>query len=280
MAKFLDENGLLYFWQKITNKFVAKESGKGLSSNDFTTDLKNKLEGMESGAQQNVKPDWNASSGTAAEILNKPTIPTKVSELTNDSNFVTVSQVPEGATASNTTPKMNGTAAVGSETAFARGDHVHPSDTTKANASEVYKKSETYSSSELDSKLGAKANTATTLSGYGITDAYTKTEIDGKIGSVYKAAGNCLFENLPTPSAANLGNVYSMLDAFTTDDRFIASEPTDYPIGTNVAIVSVEVESQTQYKFDVLAGFVDLSDYMKKTEMTSITNQEIDELVA
>ena len=28
---------------------------------------------------------------------------------------------------------MNGTAAVGSETAFARGDHVHPKDTSKLN---------------------------------------------------------------------------------------------------------------------------------------------------
>ena len=27
--KYLDDNGLLYFWQKIGNKFVAKETGKG-----------------------------------------------------------------------------------------------------------------------------------------------------------------------------------------------------------------------------------------------------------
>ena len=35
-------------------------------------------------------------------------------------------------TASSTTPAMDGTAAVGSETAFARGDHVHPTDTSRA----------------------------------------------------------------------------------------------------------------------------------------------------
>ena len=39
--------------------------------------------------------------------------------------------VPEGAAASSTTPKMDGTAAVGTETAFARGDHVHPTDTSR-----------------------------------------------------------------------------------------------------------------------------------------------------
>ena len=35
-------------------KFVAKESGKGLSTNDFTTELLNKLNGIAAGAQVNV----------------------------------------------------------------------------------------------------------------------------------------------------------------------------------------------------------------------------------
>lgn len=276
MAKYLDQNGLLYFWQKIVNKFVAKESGKGLSTNDFTTEEKNKLSGIAAGAQVNVKPDWNASSGNAAEILNKPTIPSKTSDLTNDSGFITEDQVPEGAVASNTTPKMDGTAAVGVETAFARGDHVHPSDTSKANIADVYAKTETYTQTEVDGKLNLKANSATTLSGYGIADAYTKSEVDGKLSAVYKPAGNTLFASLPTPSASNLGNVYSMMDAFTTDSRFIASEPTQYPIGTNVVVVQVE----DAYYFDVMAGFVDLSGYIKTTDMVSITNQEIDTVVS
>ena len=53
------------------------ESGKGLSANDFTTILKNKLDGIEDNAQANVKPSWTATAGTDAEILNKP------SDLTN-----------------------------------------------------------------------------------------------------------------------------------------------------------------------------------------------------
>lgn len=44
--KYLDNTGLTYFWEKIKSKFVAKENGKGLSSNDFTTALKNKLNGI------------------------------------------------------------------------------------------------------------------------------------------------------------------------------------------------------------------------------------------
>lgn len=70
---------------------VDKEFGKGLSTNDFTTALRNKLMGIEAGAQANVKADWNAESGDA-QILNKPTIPTKTSELTNDSGFLTQHQ--------------------------------------------------------------------------------------------------------------------------------------------------------------------------------------------
>ena len=60
-------------------------------------------------------------------------VPTKLSQLENDSKFITAKDVPEGAAASTTTPKMNGTAAVGTEMAFARGDHVHPKDTSKLN---------------------------------------------------------------------------------------------------------------------------------------------------
>jgi hypothetical protein len=53
---------------------VDKETGKGLSEEDFTMAEKNKLAGIEAGAQVNVNADWNATSGDA-EILNKPTIP-------------------------------------------------------------------------------------------------------------------------------------------------------------------------------------------------------------
>lgn len=50
---------------------VATTSAAGVMSGAMVT----KLNGIEAGAQANVKPDWNAASGSAAEILNKPTIP-------------------------------------------------------------------------------------------------------------------------------------------------------------------------------------------------------------
>ena len=63
---------------------------------------------------------------------------------------------------SDTSPQMDGTAAAGSSADYSRADHVHPSDTSKADV-------------------------ATTLAGYGITDAYTKTQVDGMIPSVPSA---------------------------------------------------------------------------------------------
>lgn len=61
-------------------------------------------------------------------------MPTKTSDLTNDSGFITSSSVPTGTT---TTPLMDGTAAAGSETKWAHGDHRHPTDTTRAAASDL-----------------------------------------------------------------------------------------------------------------------------------------------
>lgn len=59
------------------------------TDNNFTTTLKNKLDGIAAGAEVNVNPDWNASSGDA-QILNKPTT---VSAFTNDAGYQTAAQV-------------------------------------------------------------------------------------------------------------------------------------------------------------------------------------------
>lgn len=81
---------------------VDKEEGKGLSTNDFTNDYKNKLEGIESGAQVNVQSDWNAVSGDAY-IDNKPQINSVT--LTGNNNgshygLVDETELPVGSTTS------------------------------------------------------------------------------------------------------------------------------------------------------------------------------------
>lgn len=56
---------------------VDKVPGKGLSTNDFTDAYKNKLDGIEPGAEVNVQADWSVSDDTSdAYIKNKPSTAT------------------------------------------------------------------------------------------------------------------------------------------------------------------------------------------------------------
>lgn len=58
---------------EIAGKKVDKVDGKGLSTNDYTTEEKNKLAGIAAGAEVNVQSDWNQNDETAKDyIKNKP----------------------------------------------------------------------------------------------------------------------------------------------------------------------------------------------------------------
>lgn len=155
MAKYLDKDGLTYFWGKIksyvasavkvtdvevngtsvvssgtasvtvpitsavatgagavdlldvTTSTGATRSLVGVNSNgkinhirlpEATTSKagamsssdKTKLNGIATGAEVNVQSNWNETDTSSdAYILNKPTIPTKTSDLTNDDGFIT-----------------------------------------------------------------------------------------------------------------------------------------------------------------------------------------------
>lgn len=55
---------------------------------------KTKLNGIAEGAEVNVQSDWSVTSTTSdAFIKNKPSIPSKTSDLTNDSNFTSFSAI-------------------------------------------------------------------------------------------------------------------------------------------------------------------------------------------
>ena len=126
-------------------------------------------------------------------------------------------------------------------------------------------------SSALAALINGKADKATTLGGYGITDAYTKTQTDNAIKQavtgVYKVKGSTAFANLPTQNMA-AGDVYNITDAFTATDAFVAGESgKQYPAGTNVVY--------TDSGWDVMAGTYDFSDFMLKSELEDITEDEI-----
>lgn len=352
MAKFLDENGLLYLWSKIKSAFVAKEAGKGLSTNDYTNADKEKLAGIEagannytlpkassstlggikvgagleikddgtlnstfggtadsvdwsgvlnkpttvagygitdveSGAEVNVQADWNVvDSSSDAYILNKPTIPSKTSQLTNDSNLVVDANYvhTDNNYSSAEKTKLSGIAAGAevnvqadwnvtdtSSDAFVKNKPSIPSKVSDLENDNNYQ-----TSAQVASAVSGKADKATTLAGYGITDTYTKYEVDGKLTSVYKPQGSIAFASLPAPSADNLGFVYNVSNAFTTTTSFLEGSGKAYPAGSNVVVV----QNGDSYAYDIQGGFYDLSPYAKTADYTAITNGEIDTIVA
>lgn len=95
------------------------------------------------------------------------------------------------------------------------------------------------------------------------------------ISSVYKPSGSkASVAELDEPSADILGNVYNMTAEFTADSKFVDDEVNNkYPKGTNVVVI--EVSSDT-YKYDVLAGFVDLADYEKTSDMESYVEGKLE----
>lgn len=87
--------------------------------------------------------------------------------------------------------------------------------------------------------------------------AQTITREDLGLGSIYTPAGSVAFADLPTPSASNVGYVYNITDAFTTDSRFLEGAGIKYPAGTNVGII----QQGSSYMFDVFGTDMDLSNY-------------------
>lgn len=154
--KPLGENGLLYFWQSIKQKFATK-----------------------------------------AEV------PTKTSQLTNDSKFITSADIPEGAAASNTPPKMDGVATPGTEKTFARGDHIHPTDTSRlsttgdaSNTSATFNPAEARtaitSGEKLTTIFGKIAKYMADFGGLAFKTTVAKTDLAGDVQTSLNKADSAL----------------------------------------------------------------------------------------
>ena len=94
--KYLDNDGLLYLWGLIKAQVsnaaatkVDKESGKVLSSNDYTDDEKSKLGNVAAGAQVN-KIETIKVNGVVQDIKTKEvdiTVPTDNASLANGAGY-------------------------------------------------------------------------------------------------------------------------------------------------------------------------------------------------
>lgn len=112
MANYLDENGLLYFWQKMKAKFATQTDLTTTNTNLST--LETKVDGIVStGGEPNVI-DTIKVNGAAQAVTDKTvdiTVPTNNNQLTNGAGYQTASQVETAAAAAVTVTgiKVNGT---------------------------------------------------------------------------------------------------------------------------------------------------------------------------
>lgn len=245
---YLDKTGLTKLWAKIKDKFVVKEHKTGsdseykvLSDNNLTDELKQKI----------LNAGSSSFDGQYTSLIGKPSI--------------------EGHEL-----------ASGDQTAASLG-LATPADITEATtdmATQTWVTSQSYATTTVvDSKIAtatADMATQTWVQGQGYaTTTNVNSLITAAVAGAYKAKGSVAFESLPAIASATIGDVYNVTDQFSTTGDFMEGTGKTYSAGTNV--VCVDAGSGTK-KWDVLAGFVDLSGYVAKTDMVAITETEIDEI--
>ena len=135
--------------------------------------------------QLSVTGPWLIGSAPATSAMTAAGAGSSSLGISNDGNFYisansgTPAQIVTQAQASSTTPSMNGTAAVGTATSWARADHVHPSDSTKAPlASPVFTGTPV---------VPGYVPTSTTVNGHALTGNVTVSATDVTTGTLAHA---------------------------------------------------------------------------------------------
>lgn len=273
----------------VTDNYVKQVAGKGLSTNDFDNTAKSQLETAYTYSQADHAPT-DAEKNVIVGIQQNGT-DLVVDSTTRKVNINT--PIP-----GDTTPLMDGTANQGSKTGYAREDHKHPTDTTRATDNEVVHLAGSeeingvkifingikfpvgddtitldggVSAETMKSYLAVNGNLLPTIE---YTDDHYAKKSD--VTGVYKAKGNLVSANLNASSltANNLGWVFNITDEFTIDENFLeydASNPKTYPAGTNVVIVQATPDT---YKFDVLSGFIDTSTFATDSTVVHKAGEE------
>ena len=242
---YLDKTGLTNLWAKIKEKFVVKEfktdsesEYKVLSDNNLTDELKQKI--LDAGD--------SSFDGQYTSLTGKPSI--------------------EGHEL-----------ASGNQTAASLG-LATPADITEATddmATQTWVTSQDYATSgELTTAVNDMATkTWVGEQGYATTSNVNNL-ISQAVSTVYTPKGSLAdISTIDTVSGTGkVGDVYNISSAFVTTASFVEGAGKSYPEGTNIVLVEVKDAK----KWDVLAGSVDLSGYVKASEMVAITSEEINQI--
>ena len=258
-TKFINLNNLATFLAKLRTLFVAKELKTGsantykvLSDNNLTDELVTKIKNAGD----------STFSGAYADLTGKPSIGGK--------------EIASG----NQTAASLGLATPVDVTAAANNARTGAVDDVKKFGYQTASQVETAISAK-GYQTAAQVDTIVTGKGYQTAanvDAKVnaaKTELQNSLGSAFRAKGSTMFASLPAPASATKGDVWNI-----TDGRFVDGSGKTLPAGTNVVAVAVTVGDTTVMKWDALTGMIDLSGYMRKTDLTPASDAEIDALFA
>ena len=94
--------------------------------------------------------------------------------------------------------------------------------------------------------------------------------------TIYKPAGTKTCAELVHSLliTGNLGDVYNITDSGTTTADFVEGAGKPINAGANVAIVDIGTGGTSVYKFDLLSGIVDLSNYVQKSQTQGLLKND------
>lgn len=190
--EFVTVNNLKRFLQNSDERFAPNKNMEGIKSDGAEGYIAGKA-GLVPAPSSSSNGKFLRSDGTWAA----PEVPTKVSELDNDSNFLTSSDLSAHTSNENIhvtpTEKTNWNNKQDALTTQQINNINAVPD--KANASDLTSHTDDtniHVTTTEKTTWTNKANKATTLSGYGITDAYTKTQVDKKVSDLVNGAPETL----------------------------------------------------------------------------------------
>ena len=236
----------------------------------FTTELKTKLDGIQAGAQKNVKPNWNAPAGNAAEILNKPTaLPADGGNADTVNGHTVESNVPANAKFTDTTYK-----AANDETTLGlvkSGGDV----TITAGVITVKDDSHNHVINNVDglqTALDGKVPTTRTVNGHALTGNITLDADDvGAIAATLKGANNGVAELDSTgkvPSNQLPAFVDDVVEGYLNGGKFYKESAHTTQITGEAGKIYVDLTSLKTYRWSGTA-FVVISETIALGETSS-----------
>lgn len=320
--KFLDENGLLYYDGKIKGRLntkVDKVTGKGLSTNDLTNELKQTYdetvtkvdqiiaEGGEPNVIETVKVNGTALTPDAEKAVNidlsgyaKTTdLPTKVSDLTNDGDGTTGSKFATEAYVNTNGGKIDKIKVNGTEQTITNKavDITVPTKTSDltndsdfvADASYVHTDNN-YTTAEKNKlsgiAAGAQVNKIESIKVNGTAQTITSKAVDITVptnnNQLTNGAGYQTASEVQTAINSAISGITGIDFQVVTSLPATGTKGVIYLVsnsgtGTNIYDEYIWVTNRFE---KIGTTEIDLSNYYNTTNLLALTNQEIDTIIS